>query len=478
MYLLISRVASKTMSGRLMGEVLKMLFSLPMLFYQGFSALAQSNTYGSAKWMSWWELRKILNAGNNGFCIGDKAISAKESHSHGIVIAPSGAGKTTTLIIPSIMNLSKHNKSMIVTDPSGEIVDIVGKALKNRGYEVRVINPNEPASSFKFNPLLRIRNDSDIHKVAQIIMSSSMGGKEHDPFWTNSGIHLLGILMRILLKEDETKRTLLELQQMVEKIGSSSRKQIDVLAAKHLSESHFESYLSIAQQAAEAPKTFLSVVANARSALSSLHGNVAQLTAMDTVQFEDLRTKKVAIFLCIPEHESKHYEFLSNIFYLQVFDFCAQMQKPKAEYRDIFLLLDEFANITIPNMTEIITTIRKRNVGCLLVIQSISQLLSKYQRDADVILGNTKTKFILSGVDITSARYIKDMIGNTTVAQRDNPFNIFGKSHEISRELIQAAEIRGLPQDSALFLFGNHQPARLRKVVPYYKNRKILALLK
>lgn len=478
MMFIISKFAKSSLSGKLMGEFAGMLLSTPMWGYKIIKGISRSDTYGSAKWMPWLKLQKTLNTKNDGFTIGKKSISAKESVNHAIAIAPSGGGKTTAILIPSLINLAIYLKSFLVTDPSGEIVRIVGKFLKKCGYEVRIINPNNPSASFKYNPLSRIHNDSDIHKLAQIIVSSALKESLHsDPYWRNAAIHFLSILIRILINEPINKRTLHELKLMVEKMGSSSRTQIDALAAKHLSGHHFEAYLSLVQQATSSPKTFLSIVSTARAALSHLHSNVAAITMEDTIKFEDLRKKKVAIFLCIPEHEAPHYEFFSNVFYQQVFDFCAQMPQPNQEFRDIFLLLDEFANISIPNMTEVITTIRKRNVGCLLVIQSISQLFSKYQQGAEIILGNTKTKFILPGLDIMSANYIEKMIGRTTIKDRENPFNIFSNTHEVGRELIQANEIRGLKKGTALFLFGNEQPAKI-DVVPYYKNKRIMRMLK
>lgn len=475
MILIVSKFAENTMTGKLLGELMKMVFSLPMLLYKGYTSVAQSDTYGSAKWMSKWELSKILNRKNNGFCIGEYAITAKEALNHAICIASSGSGKTVGVVIGSIINLCKHGISVVVTDPSGEIVSLLGQVLRQVfGYEVRIISPNSP-SSFKYNPYTRISTDSDIHKLAQIIVNASMGEPTavRDPFWSKSAVHLLSVLIKLQLEGPEERQTLFELKQLVEKMGSPSKEEVDRLAVARLRGVDFESYLAISGQS---PKTFLSIVSTARAALTNVYENVAEMTSEDTICFEDLRRGKLAIFICVEEHEASHYSFLSNLLFQQLFDFLARMPEPNQPYQKVMMILDEFANITIPNMTEIITTIRKRQVGCLLVIQSLGQLISKYQRDSEVILGNCKSKIILPGLDYESAKYFENLIGRTTIASRDNPFNVFGKSHETSRELIQASEIRSIQKGKGLFIFGNHSPAMVR-VLPYFENRRIMRLL-
>ena len=59
-------------------------------------------------------------------------------------------------------------------------------------------------------------------------------------------------------------------------------------------------------------------------------------------------------------------------------------------FRGYFLLYDEFGHSTIPHFVETANTIRAYKVSLSIVLQSISQLNSKYgQNDANSILGST-----------------------------------------------------------------------------------------
>ena len=74
---------------------------------------------------------------------------------HSLVIGSTGSGKTTTFINPMIQLLAATNcgSSMIMTDPKGELFDLHSKFLKERGYEVLVLDLRDTYSSSRWNPL-------------------------------------------------------------------------------------------------------------------------------------------------------------------------------------------------------------------------------------------------------------------------------------------------------------------------------------
>ena len=51
-------------------------------------------------------------------------------------------------------------------------------------------------------------------------------------------------------------------------------------------------------------------------------------------------------------------------------------------------LLDEVANITIPNLERLISVFRSREISACLVVQAQSQLKAIYKENADTIIGN------------------------------------------------------------------------------------------
>ena len=71
---------------------------------------------------------------------------------HSLIIGSTGSGKTTTFVSPMIQLLgaSAAGSSMVVTDPKGELFSMHSKHLKDRGYDVKVIDLRDTYSSYRW----------------------------------------------------------------------------------------------------------------------------------------------------------------------------------------------------------------------------------------------------------------------------------------------------------------------------------------
>ena len=74
---------------------------------------------------------------------------------HSLVIGATGSGKTTTFINPMIQLLgaTAAGSSMIMTDPKGELFSLHSKFLKERGYNVLLLDLRDTYTSSRWNPL-------------------------------------------------------------------------------------------------------------------------------------------------------------------------------------------------------------------------------------------------------------------------------------------------------------------------------------
>ena len=108
---------------------------------------------------------------------------------HSIIIGSTGSGKTTTFVNPMIQLLaaSAAGSSMIMTDPKGELFSLHSGFLKERGYDVKVIDLRDTYSSYRWNPLDSIWDHYQEYANAQHNVFQHTQPYEKDKFSPASG---------------------------------------------------------------------------------------------------------------------------------------------------------------------------------------------------------------------------------------------------------------------------------------------------
>ena len=108
---------------------------------------------------------------------------------HSIIIGSTGSGKTTTFVNPMIQLLaaSAAGSSMIMTDPKGELFSLHSGFLKERGYDVKVIDLRDTYSSYRWNPLDSIWDHYQEYANAQHNVFQHTEKYEKDKFPPASG---------------------------------------------------------------------------------------------------------------------------------------------------------------------------------------------------------------------------------------------------------------------------------------------------
>ena len=98
-------------------------------------------------------------------------LTSEHSYAHLALIAATGAGKTSTFVIPNLLTLD--NCSFLVTDPSGEIFRSTSGALRQKGYEIAVFDAEDPSRSLGFNPLHDISTYQEFSEMANVIIDAA-----------------------------------------------------------------------------------------------------------------------------------------------------------------------------------------------------------------------------------------------------------------------------------------------------------------
>ncbi len=136
-----------------------------------------------------------------------------------LIIGGSGAGKTRFFVKPNILQL---NCNMVITDPSGELLESTGTFLKEEGYTVKIFNLVEMHKSNCYNPFHYIRDDQGVIMMINCLIKNTTPPESHsgDPFWEKSETALLQALVFYLKThrpvEEQNFSTVMELLRWAE----------------------------------------------------------------------------------------------------------------------------------------------------------------------------------------------------------------------------------------------------------------------
>ena len=105
-----------------------------------------------------WTQLPSLN--NTGFVFRNKMVNGRyeigmKPETHALVIGTTGTGKTQILANPTVRILAHtaEKPTLVMTDPKGELYADNANILKKEGYEIVVLNLEDPYVSSKWNPL-------------------------------------------------------------------------------------------------------------------------------------------------------------------------------------------------------------------------------------------------------------------------------------------------------------------------------------
>ncbi|MGN0245317.1 MAG: VirD4-like conjugal transfer protein, CD1115 family [Lachnospiraceae bacterium] len=391
-----------------------------------------------------------------------------------IVCGGSGAGKTRFYCKP---NLMQANTSFVVLDPKGELLRDTGNLLKEKGYELRVLDLISMEKSHSYNPFCYLKNDNDVQKLVTNLFQSTTpkGTQKSDPFWDTAASMLLLAIIFYLHYEapahEQTFSMVLELLRAgaIEDEEDGAPSPLDTLfdelemeQPEHIALKYYRSYRS------GSAKTLKSIQITLASRLEKFNlESLASLTATDELDLGSLGEKKVALFALIPDNDSS-FNFLVSILYTQLFQqlfYMADHVYGGALPVPVHFLMDEFSNVTLPDDFEkLLSVMRSRGIFVSIILQNISQLKALFEKQWESIVGNCDEFLFLGGNEQSTHKYISELLGKETIH-----FDTYGKStghsgnystnYQISgRELLTPSEVRMMDNRHALLFIRGELP--------------------
>ena len=309
----------------------------------------ENGTYGTADWMKLEEMKKILTINDipgiilgkfNGYII--KLPLDSYFNKNICVFGSSGSMKTTAFLLTNLLELSKHFKSIIVTDPKAEIYRTTSSYFRDIGYTVKVFNLKDMRHSDRWNPLAENENINDIQTSANVIISNTQKSSK-DEFWPRAEENLLKALLFYFLQMLVDQNNLTNIYK---KIASGDLNEIDAMFKGLPNENPAKMSYNIFASGSDTIKA--SVITGLGTRLQTFQNeDLQQLTSQSDIDLT-LPAKKPCIYYVVTDDMNGAYDFLSSLFYTFLFiklvRYADSRENGKCDV-DVFCFLDEFANI-------------------------------------------------------------------------------------------------------------------------------------
>lgn len=393
-----------------------------------------------------------------------------------LVCGGSGAGKTRFYAKPNIM---QANTSFIVLDPKGEILRDTGNMLKEKGYNIKVLDLIDMEKSDCYNPFVYIHNDNDIQRLVTNLFKNTTpkGSQSNDPFWDQAASMLLKALVSFLHYEAPVEEQNFSMVLELIRAGEVSEEQEDLLSPldeifdrleaekpDHIALKYYRSYHS------GSAKTLKSIQITLLARLEKFNFNsLASMTCADELEIDKIGDRKTALFALIPENDTS-FNFIVGMLYTQLFqqlyyqaDFVHGGRLPV----HVHFVMDEFANIALPDdFDKLLSTMRSREISVSIIIQNMAQLKALFEKQWESIVGNCDEFLYLGGNEQSTHKYVSELLGKETIdtntyGQSKGRNGSYSTNYQTSgRELLTPDEVRMIDNRYALLFIRGERPIK------------------
>ena len=444
--------------------------------------------YGSARWGNAEDIAPYIDPmfENNVLLTNTERLMMSSRPSHPkyarnknvLVVGGSGSGKTRFYVKPNLMQM---HSSYVVTDPKGTVLIECGKMLQRAGYKIKVLNTINFKKSMHYNSFAYIHNETDILKLVNTLIENTKGDgeKSGEDFWVKAEkLYYCALIGYIHYEAPESEKNISTLLDM---INASEAREDDEdfqnpvdLMFERLEEKepeHFavKQYKKYKLAAGKTAKSIL-ISCGARLAPFDIK-ELRELMETDEMELDTLGDRKTALFI-ISSDTNSTFDFVNALICSQLFNvLCTKADDVYGGRLPVHVrcLLDEFANIKIPDMQRLIAVLRSREISCSLVVQSQSQLKAIYKDHADTIVGNCDTMLFLGGKEKTTLKEISEILGKETI-------DSFNKSENRGREVSHGLNFQKLgkelmTQDEIATMDGSKCILQVRGVRPFLSDK-------
>uniref|UniRef100_UPI003567C75A type IV secretory system conjugative DNA transfer family protein n=1 Tax=Hydrogenophaga sp. TaxID=1904254 RepID=UPI003567C75A len=375
--------------------------------------------------------------------------------------APTRSGKGVGVVIPNLLNWPD---SVVVLDIKGENHAITAGYRAKHGQAVYAFSPfDEVARSHRWNPLTAVRTSAlhrvgDLLGIGQVFFPNDGGGTSSEAFFNDQARNLFLGLGLMLLETPELPRTVGEMLRQSSGKGQPLKDHLGGLIKQRREQNKplsDECVDALQRLLSNSENTLASVVATFHAPLTIFADAVVDAaTSADDFRLEDLRRRRMSVYVRIPPNRLANARPLLNLFFSQLVCLNTQHlpeQDPSLKLQCL-LVNDEFTAMGRAGaITHAAAFLAGYNLRLLTVVQAMSQLDAVYgDKEARTFATNHGLQILYAPREQRDADVYSAMLGHfserATSRGRSRSFSGHGHS-SVSRNESEQRRALLLPQE-------------------------------
>jgi type IV secretion system protein VirD4 len=456
--------------------------------------------HGSARFANRMEITKSGLLGAHGIILGQYQgeyliLAGQQSV---LLAAPTRSGKDVGVVIP---NLLAWPDSTCAVDIKGDLFKRTAGFRARHGQAVFAWAPfglgskeaaeGEATSTVcrthRYNPLSYVRTDAnhvigDLLAIAQIVYPTSDRSNGTERFFNDQARSLFLGLALYLVETPELPRTIGELLRQSSGKGKPVTEHLGQLIATRQEQGR-----ALSDACIDALMRFLSNSENTLTGILATFNApllvfteplVDASTSSNDFSLQDLRKKRMSVYVIIPPPRLADAAVLLNLFFSQLVNLNTDQMpedNPALKYQCLLVLNEFTAMGRVAVFAKALGYLAGYNLRCLTVIQAASQLDSVYgDKDSRSMVTNHAVQILYAPREQRDAKEYSEMLGTFTEKSeskgRSNSNGPRGGSSTSSnvtpqrRELLLPQEFKELGVDSEVVLLENTKPILADKI--------------
>ena len=343
------------------------------------------------------------------------ALVVDKGEAHLLTVAPTGAGKGRSSIIPTCLT---YPGSLIVLDPKGEAANVTAGVRRKLG-KVYVIDPFKVSTNDcdHLNPLSMIVDELPLEFQGMMLAKAITGDTNSfssDPYWDNMATDLIS---GAIIAELQNNRCLADFRKMLINGDVDYNLALLLDTKKDLNPLAFDLISTYLQVPAE--KTRPCVLSTAQQYLSAL-GEPAVLESMSNrnaiTTEEIIKGEQFTIYLVIPPNKLRAFKQVLRLWVTSLLNVLGE-RKSRPPIPTLFIL-DECGNLgRMEEILSSVTLMRSYGLRLWLFFQDFGQMKQLYPKDWTTLVNNCDVVQAFGIRNYMMAKETADIVGEFSAAE-------------------------------------------------------------